>query len=67
MLADDTYTEDALCTTAIGRSLGTDYFGLRDELTAAEREYLKVTRAFVDTEVLPVISGYGERAEFRGR
>jgi alkylation response protein AidB-like acyl-CoA dehydrogenase len=44
--------------------LGTDYFGLRDELTAAEREYLKVTRAFVDTEVLPVISGYWERAEF---
>ena len=64
MLADRTYDEDVLTTTGIGRSLGTDYFGLRDELTAAEREYLKITRAFVDTEVLPVISGYWERAEF---
>ena len=64
MLADRTYDEDVLTTTEIGRSLGTDYFGLRDELTAAERDYLKVTRAFVDTEVLPVISGYWERAEF---
>jgi hypothetical protein len=64
MLADRTYDEDVLTTTEIGRSLGTDYFGLRDELTAAEREYLKITRAFVDTEVLPVISGYWERAEF---
>ena len=32
---------DALATTAIGRSLGTDYFGLRDELTEAERDYLR--------------------------
>jgi glutaryl-CoA dehydrogenase len=64
MLADRTYDEDVLTTTGIGRSLGTDYFGLRDELTDAEREYLKITRAFVDTEVLPVISGYWERAEF---
>src|ERR1700733_15134308 len=64
MLADRTYDEDVLTTTEIGRSLGTDYFGLRDELTADEREYLKIARAFVDTEVLPVISGYWERAEF---
>ena len=64
MLADRTYDEAVLTTTAIGRSLGTDYFGLRDELTGAEREYLRITRAFVDTEVLPVISGYWERAEF---
>jgi glutaryl-CoA dehydrogenase len=64
MLADRTYDEDVLTTTGIGRSLGTDYFGLRDELTDAEREYLRITRAFVDTEVLPVISGYWERAEF---
>jgi glutaryl-CoA dehydrogenase len=64
MLADETYTEDVLSTTAIGRSLGTDYFGLRDELTDAERDYLQRARTFVDTEVLPVISGYWERAEF---
>jgi glutaryl-CoA dehydrogenase len=64
MLADDTYNEDALNTTEIGKSLGTDYFGLRDELTDAERDYLQRTRTFIDTEVLPVINGYWERAEF---
>ena len=55
---------DVIATTEIGRSLGTDYFGLRDELTEAERDYLKRTRTFVDTEVLPVINDYWERAEF---
>ena len=64
MLADETYHEDALSTTEIGRSLGTDYFGLRDELTDAERDYLRRTRAFVDNDVLPVINGYWERAQF---
>jgi glutaryl-CoA dehydrogenase len=64
MLADMTYREDVLETTEIGRSLGTDYFGLRDELTVSERDYLQRTRTFVDTEVLPVINGYWERAEF---
>ena len=63
MLADGTY-EKALATTDIGKSLGTDYFGLSDELTDAERDYLERTRHFVDTEVLPVINGYWERAEF---
>ena len=48
MLADETYHEDALSTTEIGRPLGTDYFGPRDELTDAERDYLRRTRAFVD-------------------
>ena len=57
-------TRTSSTTTEIGRSLGTDYFGLRDELTDAERDYLKRTRTFVDTEVLPVINGYWERAEF---
>ena len=27
LLADATYDEDVIATTAIGRSLGTDYFG----------------------------------------
>ena len=36
MLADETYDETTLVTTQIGRSLGTDYFGLRDELTETE-------------------------------
>ena len=64
MLADETYDETKLATTQIGRSLGTDYFGLRDELTEAERGYLERTREFVDNEVLPVINDYWERAEF---
>ena len=58
MLPDDTYTEDAISSARIGTSLGTDYFGLRGELTDAERNYLQKTRDFVDREVLPVINGY---------
>jgi len=48
----------------IGRSLGTDYFRIADQLTAEERDYWRRTRDFVDHEVLPVINGYWERAEF---
>jgi glutaryl-CoA dehydrogenase len=47
----------------IGRSLGTDYFRIADQLTAEERDYWRRTRDFVDDEVLPVINGYWERAE----
>jgi glutaryl-CoA dehydrogenase len=48
----------------IGRSLGTDYFRIADQLTPAERDYWRRTRDFVDDEVLPVINDYWERAEF---
>jgi glutaryl-CoA dehydrogenase len=48
----------------IGRSLGTDYFHIGDQLTAEERDYWRRTRDFVDDEVLPVINQYWERAEF---
>src|SRR4051794_21219105 len=48
----------------IGRSLGTDYFRIADQLTSEERNYLRRTRDFVDGEVLPVINDYWERAEF---
>ena len=48
----------------IGRSLGTDYFHIADQLTREERDYWRRTRDFVDDEVLPVINGYWERAEF---
>ena len=64
MLADETYHEDALSTTEIGRSLGTDSFGPRDELTDADRDYLRRARAFVDNDVLPVTNDYWERAQF---
>jgi glutaryl-CoA dehydrogenase len=48
----------------IGRSLSTDYFRIADQLSTEELGYLLRTRAFVDDEVLPVINGYWERAEF---
>jgi len=48
----------------IGRSLGTDYFRIADQLTREERGYWRRTRDFVDEEVLPVINGYWERAEY---
>ena len=51
-------------TYDVGRSLSTDYFGLKDELDPHELELLLRTRAFVDDEVLPVIGGFWERAEF---
>lgn len=48
----------------VGRALGTDYFLLRCELSEEELELLDRTRTFVDEEVLPVIGGFWERAEF---
>ena len=48
----------------LGRSLGTDYFRIADQLTEQERDYWRRTRDFVDDTVLPVINGYWERAEF---
>ncbi len=55
---------DATPTYEVGRSLSTDYFGLRDQLSPDELELLLRTRQFVDDEVLPVIGGFWERAEF---
>jgi glutaryl-CoA dehydrogenase len=48
----------------IGRSLGTDYFRIADQLTTEEQDYWRRTRDFVDDEVLPVINDYWERADF---
>ena len=47
----------------IGDALSTDYFGLRDQLTPEQLDYLLRTRTFVDDVVLPVINEYWERAE----
>jgi glutaryl-CoA dehydrogenase len=49
---------------SIGEALGTDYFLLREPFTPQQEDYLVRTREFVDNEVLPVINGYWERAEF---
>ena len=48
----------------LGEALRTDYFLLREEFTPAQLGYLERTRGFVHDEVLPVINGYWERAEF---
>jgi glutaryl-CoA dehydrogenase len=50
--------------TRIGESLSTDYFLLREEFTPEQLGYLRRTRRFVEQDVLPVINGYWERAEF---
>jgi len=49
--------------TDIGKALGTDYFLLKADLTAEERDYLERTRRFVHDEVLPQINDFWERAE----
>ena len=48
----------------IGDSLYTDYFQLKEEFTPAQVDHLRRARAFVQDDVLPVINGYWERAEF---
>jgi len=48
----------------VGRALSTDHFGNQDEFTRDELALLLKTRAFIDDEVLPVIGGFWERAEF---
>jgi glutaryl-CoA dehydrogenase len=47
----------------IGRSLGTDYFRIADQLTEEELDFWRRARDFVDDEVLPVIGDYWEKAE----
>ncbi|WGM22921.1 acyl-CoA dehydrogenase family protein (plasmid) [Paenarthrobacter sp. OM7] len=46
------------------QSIDTDYFLLEANLTDEDRALQKQIRAFVDTEVLPIINDYWERAEF---
>ncbi len=47
----------------LGHALATDYFFVREQLTADQLAVLRGVREFVDDEVLPVIGGYWERAE----
>src|SRR6201998_3411006 len=48
----------------LGEALPTDYSLLREEFTKEQLDYLERTRRFVHEDVLPVINGYWERAEF---
>jgi glutaryl-CoA dehydrogenase len=50
--------------TDVSAALGTDFVRIATEFGDEERDYLRRTRAFVDDEVLPVINGFWERAEF---
>jgi glutaryl-CoA dehydrogenase len=50
-------------TDHLAQSRATDYFFLREQLTAEQLDALRRVRAFVDEDVLPVIAGYWERAE----
>jgi glutaryl-CoA dehydrogenase len=51
-------TSPGLSTPTSGKALATDYFLLKAELTADERDYLKRTRRFVEKEVMPQINSY---------
>jgi glutaryl-CoA dehydrogenase len=51
-------------TSDIGRSRGTDYFLIAEQLTSSERDFLGRTQRFVDDDVLPVINQYWEAADF---
>src|SRR5215204_1086833 len=48
----------------VTRSLGTDYYLIDELLTDEEREIRDRVRSFADKEVIPVINGYWEKAEF---
>jgi len=44
--------------------MSTDYYHMDDLLTAEERDIRQRTRQFFETEVVPIINPYWERAEF---
>ena len=64
MLADQTYAEDALSTTDIGRSLGTDYFGPRDESSMPNATICGRSRALTARMIgAPRVQPYRPRAQ----
>ena len=50
----------------LGEARGTDFFTVREQFTDEQWDRFITTRRFVDTEVLPVVADYWERAEFAG-
>ena len=50
-------------SAGLGEALATDYFFVREQLSAEQWEHFIRTRRFVDQEVLPAINDYWERAE----
>ena len=51
-------------STVNATSQGTDYYLMDELLTDEERRLRDCVRAFSDREVIPIINGYWERAEF---
>ncbi len=62
--ADDVVTPSPHMSQELGRYQGTDYYFMSDMLSAEEREIRERVSTFVDEEMLPVVNGYWERAEF---
>jgi glutaryl-CoA dehydrogenase len=59
-----TISQDEATYKDIGRALTTDYFFLREQLSAEQMDYLTRTRRFVDDEVIKSIGDYWEKADF---
>jgi glutaryl-CoA dehydrogenase len=59
-----TISQDEATYEDIGRALTTDYFFLREQLSAEQMDYLTRTRRFVDDEVIKSIGDYWEKADF---
>lgn len=48
----------------IGKARGTDYFLMKEQLSKEEQAILQSVREFGESEVLPIVNPYWERAEF---
>jgi glutaryl-CoA dehydrogenase len=51
----------------VSTSLGTDFYGLEEQLTEEDRQVRDRVREFCDREVIPVMNDYWDRADFRSR
>ncbi|HEY4460047.1 MAG TPA: acyl-CoA dehydrogenase family protein [Pseudonocardiaceae bacterium] len=54
----------AALAEGIALSRGTDYFLMREQLSAEEAALLDTVRAFGEAEILPLVGDYWERGEF---
>ena len=54
---------DSMPYAHLGEALATDYLLVREQFSDEQWDRFIATRRFVDTEVLPAINGYWERAE----
>jgi glutaryl-CoA dehydrogenase len=56
-----------IAAAPLGEALATDYFFVREQLSAEQWEHFIRTRRFVDHEVLPAINGYWSAPSCPGR